>query len=221
MMRASRYAGVVFDLDGTLIDSMPQVLEGLASAVGRFRPRPTGEEIMSGLGGPSEICVRRLLRDEQHVAPALAAYLQFLRDHENLLRPFRGALSLLRDLHAARVRLGLWTGRERSSTVARLQALAMSRYFDRIVCGDDLPTHKPEPSGLLRILQAWELAPDQVLFVGDSDQDVQGSCAAGVPMVAIAHHRLLAPGLREYPRAIAATPTAAFIRVRAEVLSRR
>ncbi|MDD2764907.1 MAG: HAD-IA family hydrolase [Opitutaceae bacterium] len=221
MSGASRYAGVVFDLDGTLIDSMPQVLEGLASAVGRYRPRPALEEIMGILGGPSEACVRRLLAGGPHVAAALAAYLRFLRSHEHLLRPFRGALPLLRDLHAARVRLGLWTGRERASTVARLQALSVDRYFDQIVCGDDLPSHKPEPSGLLQILRAWKLAPDQVLFVGDSDQDVQGGREAGMPMVAIAHHRVLAPGLREYPRAIAATPTAAFTRVRAEVLRGR
>jgi HAD superfamily hydrolase (TIGR01509 family) len=210
---------VVFDLDGTLLDSMPLVFEGLAAAVEPFRPRPDRVEIMGVLGGPSKDCVRRLLGGREHLAAALAAYLEFLRQHEDLVRPFRGVRTLLRDLRAAAVRLGIWTGRERESTMTRLRALSLDRQFDALVCGDDLASHKPDPAGLLQIIRRWRLAPQEVLFVGDSDQDLAGAAAAGVPMLAIHHHRRIAPVLLRHPLAVVATPAEACPWVRARVLA--
>ena len=215
---APRYRGVVFDLDGTLLDSMPLVVRGLALAVEPFRSRPDRREVMGSLGGPSEACLRRLLGGEAHVAAALARYTEFLGRHEPLSRLFPGARKLVEDLHQAEIHLGLWTGRERSMTVARLGALALDRCFPVLVCGDDLPSHKPDPAGLLRILAQWRLRPDEALFVGDSDQDLAGARAAGVPMVAIRHDREVAPELLKHPVAVVETPPQAYAWVRAAVL---
>jgi pyrophosphatase PpaX len=217
--RSSRCRGVVFDLDGTLLNSMPLVLEGLAMAVQPFRSRPTPAEVMRSLGGPSEACLSRLLGDDEHLASALATYVGFLEKHEDLTRLFPGARKLLHDLHGAKVRLGIWTGRERDMTVARLRALKLERCFDTTVCGDDLDTHKPDPEGLLRIVGGWRLRPAQVLFVGDSDQDLAGGRAAGVPMVAIHHGRQIASELLHHPVAVVTTPAEAFAWVRAAVLT--
>jgi HAD superfamily hydrolase (TIGR01549 family) len=218
---APRFGGVVFDLDGTLIDTMPFVLEGLATAVAPYRPRPTPDEVMSSLGGPSDVCVRRLLGGTRHLAAALAAYLEFLRQNDHVALPFRGAGTLLKRLQAASVRVGLWTGRERNSTLARLRALSWEHGFDPVICGDDLPSHKPDPEGLLSIVRSWRLAPPQVVFVGDSDQDLAGGRAAGVPMVAIHPGRQIAAGLRWHPRAVAPDPPAAYAWVRKLVLAGR
>ncbi len=215
------YRGVVFDLDGTLIDTMPFVLEGLATAVAPYRRRPTPDEVMSCLGGPSDACVRRLLGGPRHVAVALAAYFEFLRQNDHVARPFRGARMLLGRLQAASVRIGIWTGRERDSTLARLQALSWEHCFDPVICGDDFPSHKPDPAGLLSIVRHWHLRPSQVLFVGDSDQDIEGGCTAGVPMLAIDHGRRIAPGPLRCPVAIVATPAAAFGWVKTIVLAGR
>lgn len=218
--RPSNYCGVVFDLDGTLLDSMPLVLEGLAMAVAPFRPRPNRTEVMSRLGGPSEACVRRLLGGTMHLTAALAAYTRFLAEHEELARLFRGARKLVRELHTAGIPLGIWTGRERSMTEARLRALALKDCFDALVCGDDLASYKPDPAGLLLIVRRWGLAPVDVLFVGDSDQDFAGARAAGVPLVAICHDRAIAPELLRHPVAVVATPAKAFAWIRASVLGR-
>jgi HAD superfamily hydrolase (TIGR01509 family) len=213
-----RYRGVVFDLDGTLLDSMPLVVQGLAMAVEPFRPRPGRREIMGSLGGPSEACLRRLLDGEAHVAAALARYTEFLGRHEEMARLFPGARKLVEDLHKAEIRLGIWTGRERSMAVARLGKLALERCFSALVCGDDLESHKPDPEGLLRILAQWRLAPREVLFMGDSDQDLAGARAAGVPMVAIRHDREIAPELLTHPVAVVETPPEAYAWVRAAAL---
>jgi HAD superfamily hydrolase (TIGR01509 family) len=216
----SRYRGVVFDFDGTLLDSMPLVVRGLAAAVEPFRLRPGRREVMASLGGPSDACLRRLLGGEEHVAAALAQYTGFLGRHEELTRLFPGARRLLDDLRQAQVRLGLWTGRERSMAVARLRALELEGHFSAVVCGDDLASHKPDPAGLLGILKQWRLAPGEALFVGDSDQDLAGARAAGVPMVAIRHDREIAAELLTHPVAALETPAEAYAWVRGAVLAK-
>src|SRR5208283_273045 len=138
---APQIGGVVFDLDGTLVDTMPFVIEGLTAAVAPYRSRPTPEEVMSRLGGPSDACVRRLLGGTRHLSAALSAYLGFLRQHEQVAPPFRGARALLKFLRSKAVRIGLWTGRERGSTLERLRAFSWEEVFDPVVCGDDLPSH--------------------------------------------------------------------------------
>jgi HAD superfamily hydrolase (TIGR01509 family) len=189
--------------------------------VAPYRRRPTPDEVMSCLGGPSDACVRRLLGGNRHAAVALVAYFKFLRQHDHVVRPFRGARALLRRLQAASVRIGIWTGRERNTTVPRLRALSWEHCFDPVICGDDLPSHKPDPEGLLKIVRHWRLRPRQVLFVGDSDQDIEGGCAAGVSMLAVDHGRRIAPGPLRRPVAIVGTPAAAFGWVRTIVLAGR
>ncbi len=214
MNRTRAHRGVVFDLDGTLVDSMPIVLDGLATAVSAYRPRPSRREVMAALGGPSDACVRRLVPSRGQRAAALAAYLGYLNAHEDRIRPFRGARRLLADLAAARIPLAIWTGRERDSTLVRLRALAWEERFEPVICGDDLPSHKPDPAGLHRIMRRWRLEPADVVFVGDSDQDLAGGVAAGVAMVAISNGRRLAAGLARKADAVVATPAAAYARVR-------
>jgi HAD superfamily hydrolase (TIGR01509 family) len=218
---APRVEGVVFDLDGTLVDTMPFVIEGLATVVAPYRSRPTPEEVMNNLGGPSDVCIRRLLGGTRHLALALAAYLEFLRQNDHVAQPFRGARTLLKQLRAASVRVGLWTGRERNSTVERLRMLAWERCFDPVVCGDDLSSYKPDPEGLLKIVRSWRLTPAQVIFVGDSHQDLAGGGAAGVPTVFIDNGRTIASELARQPMAVAPNPPGAYALVRKQVLQQR
>jgi len=219
MSAARRPRGVVFDLDGTLVDSMPIVVAGLTAAVAPYRRRPSPAAVLAALGGPSDACVRRLLGSRRHLPAALAAYLGYLDRHEGRIRPFRGAPRLLADLRAAGIPRGIWTGRERRSTLARLRALAWESEFDALVCGDDLRSHKPDPAGLLRIVRRWRCRPAEVVFVGDSDQDLAGGVAAGATVIAISNGRRLAAGLARRAAAVVATPAEAYARVRALVLA--
>lgn len=216
--RPPHYRGVVFDLDGTLLDSMPLVLEGMAMVVEPFRPRPDRTEVMGSLGGPSAACLLRLLGGRAHLAAALAAYTRFFSEHDESARLFRGAGRLVRELHSAGIPLGIWTGRERSMTEVRLRALALMECFDVLICGDDLDSHKPDPEGLLQIVRRWGLPPAEVLFVGDSDQDFAGARAAGVPLVAIRHDRAIASEFLQHPIAVVTTPPEAFAWIRTAVL---
>jgi HAD superfamily hydrolase (TIGR01509 family) len=210
MKAARRLRGVVFDLDGTLIDTMPIVSEGLATVVAPYRPRPDHEEIRRALGGPSIECVRRLLGGPGHLAKAHAAYLAYFNSRDASAPAFRGARALLRRLHAAGVPLAIWTGRERAMTPARLRLLGWEQYFDPVLCGDDLATHKPDPEGLLQIVRGWNRSPAECLFVGDAEQDVLAGAAGGLPTLAISHGFPLPQPRGTAPLTVVRTPGIAY-----------
>ncbi len=188
MSRAHPTRAVIFDLDGTLLDSLPLVLRAFAHALTPFGGRPT-MEIFAHLGGPPEKIFPSLMPDARHVPAAMLRLNEFTRENHHLIAPFAGALALLGELQARGVRLAVWTGRDRESTDSLLLSNGMTPFFDVVVCGDDLPTHKPDSEGLKTILQQLALNPEDVLYMGDADVDVLGGVGAQVDTILISHAR--------------------------------
>lgn len=181
--------GVVFDLDGTLVDSMPLVLRAFRHAVEPWRPDLTVDELLGSLGGPSQACLRQLLGSDDHLEPSLVRLEAFVAEHGADLKPFPSAARILRDLRRRGVAVGVWTGRDRASSELILHREGLYPLVDTVVCGDDFPSHKPNPEGLLAILARWQLAAGAVLLLGDSDLDVLGGSACGVSTLLICHDR--------------------------------
>jgi HAD superfamily hydrolase (TIGR01549 family) len=184
----SRTSAVVFDLDGTLVDSLPLVLRAFAHALEPFGPRPT-MEIFARLGGPPQRVFFNLLENAGHVPAALERLEAFNRDNDHLIRPFTGAGVMLARLQASGAHLAVWTGRDRGTTDILLRSHGLTDFFHTVICGDDLPTHKPDPAGLREIMSRLKVEPDETLLVGDADVDVLGGAACGVDTVLIRHAR--------------------------------
>jgi HAD superfamily hydrolase (TIGR01549 family) len=146
-------------------------------------------EIFARLGGPPQRVFFNLLEDAGHVPAALERLEAFNRDHDHQIEPFAGASVLLAQLRARGMRLGVWTGRDRGTTDILLDLHGMTEYFDTVLCGDDLPTHKPDPAGLREIMQRLKVEPPETLLVGDADVDVLGGAACGIDTVLIRHAR--------------------------------
>lgn len=190
-----RPRAVVFDLDGTLVDSLPMVLEAIAHALEPFGPRPT-MKIFARLGGPPERFLATLLDDARNVPAALRRMDEYHRKNAHLIRPFAGAARLLERLRACDVSLAIWTGRDRESTDVLLRTHRLEGFFTTVMCGDDLPTHKPDPAGLREIIRRLNVNPLEALFVGDADVDVLGGVAGGVATVLIRHGRTVDAQIR-------------------------
>lgn len=208
MSRAAPRA-VVFDLDGTLLDSLPLVLRAITHAVEPFGSRPT-MEIFATLGGPPERFLVDLLADLKHLPVALERLGSFHRENAHLIQPYAGASALLGQLRALGVQVALWTGRDRSSADWLLKHHALEGYFSTILCGDDLSTHKPDPAGLREIMRRLAVQPGETLFVGDADVDVLGGAGCGVDTLLIRHNRAVELPISAKSWRTVASPSEAF-----------
>lgn len=193
MTRTSPTTAVVFDLDGTLVDSLPLVLRAIAHAIEPFGPERPTMEIFARLGGPPERFMPGLLRDPRDTPAALARMETFHRENHHLIRPFGGAGVVLQKLRTRGIALGIWTGRDRETTDWLLDHHGLTGYFSAVVCGDDLPTHKPDPAGLREILVRLAVPARETIYVGDADVDVLGGVACAVDTVLIRHTRTVDP----------------------------
>jgi len=197
---------IVFDLDGTLIDSIPLVLDSIAHAIAPFGPARPAMEIFKKLGGPPDRFMRALVDDTTHVSAAIERMDEYHRANSHLVRPFGGVGAGLGRLRAAGARLGIWTGRDRASCDQLLRGLALDGFFSAVVCGDDLPTHKPDPEGLRHAIRLLGATPAETLFVGDADVDVLGGVASGVDTVLVCHARDVDAAIRGQCWRTVATP---------------
>jgi HAD superfamily hydrolase (TIGR01509 family) len=217
MSRATQTRAVIFDLDGTLVDSMPLVLRAFAHALLPFCGKMTHEEITSHLGGPPDRLLRKLIADESKIPEAMQRLLDYDLANWRLIQPFDGMHALLDHLRGEQQALALWTGRERESTGLILQEHGIGPKLDAWVCGDDLPTHKPHPGGLEEALRQLAVTRDEALFVGDADVDVLAGASAGVRTLLIAHDRAIDPAVRAKAWRTVVTPAEAYAIVRAEI----
>jgi HAD superfamily hydrolase (TIGR01549 family) len=188
MRRAVRPRAIVFDLDGTLIDSLPLVLAAINHALEPFGARPT-MEIFARLGGPPARFLASLLDDLNNLPTALARLDAFHQENAHLIQPYDGVNALLARLRNLDIQVGLWTGRDRSSADWLLQKNQLEGFFATVVCGDDLPSHKPDPDGLREIMRRLGVQPVDTLLVGDADVDVLGGVGCGVDTLLIRHER--------------------------------
>jgi HAD superfamily hydrolase (TIGR01509 family) len=209
---------VVFDLDGTVADTLPVTLpcfqEALAPSLGRT---PTFEEILARFGPADHQIVARWVGPEEAEAAVRRLYDAYARASGNL-QPFPGMIDLLRSLRNQGRRTALFTGRGRPSTEVVLGALGLQRWFDVTVTGEEVPRVKPAPDGLLLILERLGASRERAVYVGDTVKDVEAANAAGVTAVAAAwgsleidrlrdRDALLVHGVEELGRLLGAYPS--------------
>jgi len=204
---------VVFDLDGTLLDSMTLVLRVYGEVLAPYRPGLTDESLLAMLGGPPDRLFEKLIGDPVRTKAALARLDALAGEKWPSIEAFPRMAETI-DFLAERCAGGLWTGRERASTEQLLRRHGLSGRVQACVCGDDLASHKPDPEGLREVLRQLGVGADEAIFVGDADVDVRAGAAAGVRTILIHQGRTVAAEVRERAWRIVGTATEAYTLLR-------
>lgn len=170
---------ILFDLDGTLTDTLPIVIAALNEALAPVWGGLRSEAEVRRLFGPPE---GRLIAQEAPDDPGAVErfYASYRRLHRGQARVFPGVRPMLSTLWERGFRLGLVTNKGRRSTVITLDEFGLRRFFRTIVDGDQVERPKPAPDSILRALaELGALAPDAA-YVGDMPSDLAAARAAGV-----------------------------------------
>jgi phosphoglycolate phosphatase len=184
---------LIFDLDGTLIDSAPDLhrcLNAVLAEQGRAGVSLADIRAMVG-DGAAKLVERGFADTGAAVEPAaLAGLVQRFLVHysagrHGLTRAFPGVADTLTTLQARGCRLGVCTNKPYAPSMEILELLELSRFFGAVTGGDSLPVRKPDPGHLLGTLQLLAATADQAVMIGDSANDVAVARAAGVPVVVV------------------------------------
>lgn len=182
----ARPLATLFDLDGTLIDSIELILNSAKHAfTGRSGHVPDEAEWLSGVGIPLATMFRRYARDEDDVGALIAKYREYqLEHHDRLTRCYDQVVETVDFLRAAGHPCAIVTSKTGWLAKRGLDHVGLGQHFDVIVGCDSCERHKPEPEPVLMALDRLGYEPGNAVFVGDSVHDMLAGNAAGVTTIA-------------------------------------
>jgi pyrophosphatase PpaX len=180
-----RFPVVLFDLDGTLIDSGSIILASFRHATRSVLGReiPDRELVASAPGSTLEVQMSAF--DPERVDELVAAYRAHNTPLHDELECCRGMEDVLRELKAQGRRLGVVTAKRRMTVGLAFKRLGIEPWFDVVVTCDDTTAHKPDPEPIELALTRLGVRPSDAAYVGDSPFDVAAARGAGVFAVAV------------------------------------
>lgn len=186
-MRGEHYATFLFDLDGTLIDSIELIRASYEHALSSHGLPPLSEaEWLDGLGRPLTWQFGRRVDGSARIDALVRTYREHnLAHHDRMVRAYPGARDALRELHARGARLAVVTSKARASASRGLAHCGFDGLFDVIVAVDDCERHKPDPEPARRALEALGANAEHALMIGDSPHDLECGRGAGCATAAV------------------------------------
>ena len=186
-------AAILFDLDGTLVDSLPDLRQAVNRLLGDLgRPPVSAAELRLWVGDGAAILVERALTatggmPADGAKAMLGRFLAHYRGHTaDESRPYPGVVDTLESLRRRGHPLGVCTNKPTALSLEMLQTLDLLPYFQAVVGGDGVAARKPDPGHLRATLEAMGCAGAKALMVGDSANDVVAARAAAMPVVVVA-----------------------------------
>jgi pyrophosphatase PpaX len=180
-----RYPFVLFDLDGTLVDSAQVILASFHHATETvLNRRFADEQILEQVGG-TNLETQMALLDPDRVEELVDVYRAHNDPSYDGLACFAGVVDVLRQLKRQGRRLGVVTAKRRATVERVLAGAEIGAYFDVVVGSDSTRRHKPDPEPIQHALRELAAQPEQAAYVGDSPFDIAAARAAGVLAVAV------------------------------------
>jgi pyrophosphatase PpaX len=180
------FAAYLFDLDGTLIDSVALILESFHHTRERhYGDRLPDDYYLTTLGMPLRDSFARMAASPEEVEALVRTYVEYnLMHHDSMVRPYEGVVAMVEALTKRGARLGLVTSKLGNTARRGLRVAGIEGAFELVVAADDVKRGKPDPEPVLLALERLGVSAADALFVGDSPHDIEAGNRAGVKTAA-------------------------------------
>ena len=200
------FKAALFDLDGTLTDSMNLSAQAFIHTFRKHLKREYTPEEIFAMFGPCEEGIFRK-EDATQAKAMMETFLAFYRRcHQQYAAVYPGVLPALKLLRE-RMPLAVITGKGKRPALITLEETGLAPYFDLVISGSCVQRHKPDPQGIEMVLQAFAISPQQAFYLGDSPVDIKTARQAGVTaLAALWGARDRETLLRQQPDVVFASP---------------
>jgi len=178
--------GILFDFDGTLVDTNPLILRTLRETFAALLPDQvmTEQEILDCIGPTLDETGRKYFPDNPdsfitHYRKLNLAY------HDDMIEIYPGVIEMLEELQHRGLRLAIVSSKKRDVVLRGLQLMNLEHYFDFILGGDEVTNPKPHHEPIEVALEALGLQPEEAMMVGDNSHDIHSAQNAGVISVGV------------------------------------
>jgi pyrophosphatase PpaX len=190
---------LLFDLDGTLVDSIDLIVEGFHRIWEQnFSYRPEREDVVKTIGVLIDNAMHQLIdagirenritiiEDRQVIVKRLLDEYReyYIACHDEMIRPFPGVNEMLSELRQRGYRIGVVTSKRRMGADRSLKVFGMDALLDCVVAAEDTDLHKPHPDPILKGMEMLDSASQRTAYIGDSTHDMIAGKRAGVFTVA-------------------------------------
>jgi len=196
---SSKITTVLFDLDGTLVDSIELIVSAAMNAfASRAGPSPSEAQIRNTIGRPLPTTFGPWLVDDNDLPFLIAKYREYqLEHHDRMTCAYDGIATAVSELHSSGCRMGIVTSKVGFMAQRALDHCDLAHYMQCLVASDSTAKHKPEPDPVLLALEKLGSTADETIYVGDSPYDMQAARAAGVHALGVTWGAFTADTLRE------------------------
>jgi pyrophosphatase PpaX len=187
---------VLFDLDGTLIDSVRLILDSYHHTLAQHGLQArSDEEWLKGVGTPLQVQFAEWRGSPEMLEAMIATYREYnLKHHDRMVAIYPGVVDAVREIKAAGIQTGLVTSKNRQGTLRGLKLVGLEALLDVLVCADEVANPKPHPEPVQKAVDLLGANTATTVYVGDSIHDMLSGRAAGVRTAAA----LWGPFKRDY-----------------------
>lgn len=178
----TRLTTFLFDLDGTLLDSVRLILDSYhhTHRVHGLPPR-SDQEWLAGLGTPLRIQFQGSVSPQHSMDQLIATYRDFnLSNHDTMAAAYPEVVDVVRRVHARGIRFGLVTSKNQAGARRGLRLMGIEELFECVVGADDVVHPKPHAEPVLKAMEQMKVGKEETVYIGDSVHDMESGHAAGV-----------------------------------------